>query len=137
MTSRCFWEAKGTKLEKQEVRRQICGFANSHEGGYLILGAERVSNERPEPKWQLDGVQFPDEPRTWIAEIVGDPERGVRPKLAATANPRAFEDAAGAYRCNINDDAGKDDSVDVECIDPTTGDCEVTSTFQYKGYGPP
>jgi Putative DNA-binding domain len=74
------WEAKGTKVEKQEVRRQVCGFANSHEGGYLILGAERVSAEQLEPKWRLDGVRFPNEPRTWIAEMVDDPERGVRPR---------------------------------------------------------
>jgi Putative DNA-binding domain len=72
------WEAKGTKLDKSEIRRQICAFANSHEGGYLILGAERVSTGS-ERSWRLDGVAFPDEPMTWITQIVGDPERGVRP----------------------------------------------------------
>lgn len=33
------WEAKGTEVHRNEVLRQVCGFANSHEGGYLILGA--------------------------------------------------------------------------------------------------
>lgn len=74
------WEAKGTKLDPKEVRRQVCAFANGHEQGYLILGAERGSAEADAPKWKLDGVEFPDEPRTWIAEIVGDPEGGVRPR---------------------------------------------------------
>jgi hypothetical protein len=36
------WEAKGTQLDPNEVRRQVCGFANSHEGGFLILGASRA-----------------------------------------------------------------------------------------------
>lgn len=72
------WEAKGTQLDKNEVRRQICGFANSHEGGYLILGANWMKGGPS--KWELPGVEFPDEPRTWIAAIVGDPERGVRPR---------------------------------------------------------
>jgi hypothetical protein len=73
------WEAKGTKLDPKEVRRQVCAFANGHEVGYLILGADRDSAPDA-PKWRLDGVEFPDEPRTWIAEIVGDPEGGVRPR---------------------------------------------------------
>jgi Putative DNA-binding domain len=74
------WEAKGTKLDPKEIRRQICAFANGHEDGYLILGAERGSADADAPQWRLDGVRFPDEPRTWIAEIVGNPEGGVRPR---------------------------------------------------------
>jgi hypothetical protein len=50
------WEAKGTKLDKAEVRRQVCAFANSHEGGYLILGAERASSggggPRVDARWR-------------------------------------------------------------------------------------
>jgi hypothetical protein len=71
------WEAKGTSLDKNEVRRQVCAFANSHEGGYVILGADR---DRTTGNWQLDGVAFPDEPAVWISQVVGDPERGVRPR---------------------------------------------------------
>ncbi len=72
------WEAKGTELDKNEIRRQVCAFANGHEVSYLILGADRSKSK---PEWSLDGVEFPGgEPGTWIAEIVGDPERGVRPR---------------------------------------------------------
>ncbi|WP_372517934.1 AlbA family DNA-binding domain-containing protein [Solirubrobacter phytolaccae] len=71
------WEAKGTKLDKSEVRLQVCAFANSHEGGFLILGAARASGGAG---WTLDGMQFPDEPITWITNVVADPERGVRPR---------------------------------------------------------
>jgi hypothetical protein len=73
------WEAKGTRLDKAEVRRQVCGFANSHEGGYLILGAAPVENDA-RTCWRLDGVTFPDEPHTWISNVVADAERGVRPR---------------------------------------------------------
>jgi hypothetical protein len=61
------WEAKGTKLDRREVRNQVCGFANSHDGGYLILGADDKSGG-----WKLDGVSFPDEPPVWVSNIVGD-----------------------------------------------------------------
>ncbi len=37
------WEAKGIKADKSEIRRQVCGFANSHEGGYLIIGANETA----------------------------------------------------------------------------------------------
>lgn len=70
------WEAKGTKLHKDEIRRQVCAFANSHEGGYLILGAKR----EPDGRWTLEGAQFPGEPRPWIADVISDLERGVRPR---------------------------------------------------------
>src|SRR3954468_13046672 len=33
------WEAKGTRVDANEVRRQVCAFANGHEVGYLVLGA--------------------------------------------------------------------------------------------------
>lgn len=74
------WEAKGTELDKNEVRRQVCGFANSHEGGYLILGASRARPGQPDRRWKLNGVPFPDEPALWIAGVVADPDRGVRPR---------------------------------------------------------
>lgn len=71
------WEAKGSRLDSGEVRRQVCGFANSHEGGFLILGAEAAGGDAK--RWKLAGVSFPDEPRTWISNVLGDMERGVRP----------------------------------------------------------
>jgi hypothetical protein len=69
------WEAKGTRLHKSEVRAQVCGFANSHEGGYLILGTDEA-----EDGWRTIGVAFDSEPTTWLSDVIGDPERGVRPR---------------------------------------------------------
>jgi hypothetical protein len=90
------WEAKGTELDRGDVRRQICAFANSHEGGYLILGAKQVEGEQSAQHWKVDGVAFPDEPAIWIADVVGDPERGVRPRpdFDVAAWPAASGDVA-------------------------------------------
>jgi hypothetical protein len=65
------WEAKGIKINPGEVRKQICGFANSQEGGFLILGTAA-----DEGKWRLDGVEFPnDDPPAWISGVA----QGVQP----------------------------------------------------------
>ena len=61
------WEAKGTTLHADSVRRSVCGFANSHEGGYLILGAAYRDGG-----WRLDGFEFPTEARVWIGSVVAD-----------------------------------------------------------------
>ena len=74
------WEAKGTELCKREVRRQVCGFANSHEGGFLILGARRATGEGAGGRWELSGMPFPDEPLTWLTNVVSDQVGGVRPR---------------------------------------------------------
>jgi hypothetical protein len=47
-TEPLLWEAKGTELKPGEVRAQVCGFANSHDGGFLILGARW---DRDESRW--------------------------------------------------------------------------------------
>jgi hypothetical protein len=60
------WEAKGTELHRDMLRVQVCGFANSHDGGFLILGANKADGG-----WSLDGVAFDHDPTTWIADIVG------------------------------------------------------------------
>lgn len=65
------WEAKGVKIKSGEIREQICGFANSHDGGYLILGTH-VQNGR----WVFDGAEFPTEDLpNWISTLAG----GVQP----------------------------------------------------------
>jgi hypothetical protein len=61
------WEAKGITPDKGEIRRQVCGFANSHDGGYLIIGANELGGT-----WRLDGAVFPNEPRSWISSVIGD-----------------------------------------------------------------
>lgn len=67
------WEAKGgRKLDAHTVRKQVGGFANSHEGGYLILGASEEDG-----RWTLDGWPFPDdEPPRWVTSCL---QEGVRP----------------------------------------------------------
>jgi hypothetical protein len=70
------WEAKGIKAHGREVRRQVCAFANSHEGGYVIVGAAKAADQ----PWALNGVRFADEPRTWLSNVIADPEGGVRPR---------------------------------------------------------
>lgn len=72
-TEPLLWEAKGTKLVAGEVREQVCGFANSHEGGFLILGARW---DKQAKVWVVDGLDFPDEPALWVGNIV----EGVRPR---------------------------------------------------------
>ena len=65
------WEAKGVELKPGEVRKQICGFANSHDGGYLILGTHVTGG-----KWVIDGLSFPDgDPPAWVSNVA----RGVQP----------------------------------------------------------
>jgi len=66
-----YWEAKGTQASADEVRKQVCGFANSHDGGFLILGAELQGSN-----WVLDGVEIPgNDPPVWITNVA----QAVRP----------------------------------------------------------
>jgi hypothetical protein len=67
------WEAKGTQVHPGEIRKQVCGFANSHDGGYLILGARWA---KADLEWSLDGVSFDGEPTLWISDVI---QSGVRP----------------------------------------------------------
>ena len=65
------WEAKGIAIKPGEVRRQICGFANSHDGGFLILGTDVQDGA-----WVLDGVEFPtDDLPSWVSSVA----EGVQP----------------------------------------------------------
>ncbi|MDW5593476.1 ATP-binding protein [Conexibacter stalactiti] len=50
------WEAKGGgRPDAQEIRRQCGGFANSNEGGYLLLGVRENGHG-----WEIDGMSFRD-----------------------------------------------------------------------------
>ena len=65
------WECKGTELNPHDIRKEVCAFANGHEAGYLILGADEGSDG-----WELNGYEFKDEPPKWVSQIVRD---GLRP----------------------------------------------------------
>lgn len=73
------WEAKGTKLDKHEIRRQVCGFANGLQAAYLILGATYINEE-----WKLEPMDFPEEPPAWVSSVIGDVLRPVPPLDVAT-----------------------------------------------------
>ena len=77
------------RADRGEVRRQVCGFANSHDGGFLIIGADESGG-----LWSLDGVEFPDEPPLWISSVVGD--GGVTP-YPDGLDTRSFRRADGRY----------------------------------------
>lgn len=64
------WEAKGTRLDAHAVRKEVGAFGNSHDGGYLILGAEQ------DEAWELTGCEFPTEPQVWVSQAIHD---GIRP----------------------------------------------------------
>ncbi|MPZ24669.1 MAG: hypothetical protein GEU28_14325, partial [Dehalococcoidia bacterium] len=64
------WEAKGIQLQAHAVRKEVGAFGNSHDGGYLILGAEQGET------WELTGCEFPAEPRVWVSQTIHD---GIRP----------------------------------------------------------
>jgi hypothetical protein len=60
------WEGK-TDFNIRSVRKQVCGFANSHDGGYLVLGVER----QPDDLWALDGATFPnDDPPSDVTDVI-------------------------------------------------------------------
>jgi hypothetical protein len=62
------WEAK-EELRAQSVRKQVSGFANGHEIGYLILGAK----QRDDGTWSLDGLKFPNaDPPDAITNILAN-----------------------------------------------------------------
>jgi hypothetical protein len=79
------WEAKGDRLDEHLVRKTVCAFANSHDGGYLILGADEV----PGQGFVLNGLAFPDEPPLWISTVV---RAGVRPWPGVDAQSFAVEE---------------------------------------------
>jgi hypothetical protein len=75
------WEAKATELRKNGVRKEVCGFANGHQTGYLILGAKWDEEKR---SWSLPGLEFPnDDPPAWVSSVVQqlqpEPRVDVRP----------------------------------------------------------
>jgi predicted HTH transcriptional regulator len=62
------WEAK-SELNAGSIRKQVCGFANSHDGGYLVLG-----------------IQDPKQGGTWGLE--GGGLLGIVPRLGRRAAPQ-------------------------------------------------
>jgi hypothetical protein len=80
------WECKGTKLNPHDIRKEVCGFANGNEPGYLILGADEGDGG-----WELNGYEFADEPPKWVSQIVRD---GVRPYPAPDVRSWPIEEGS-------------------------------------------
>lgn len=79
------WEAKGTVLDPHAVRKASGAFANSVDGGYLILGAHEDKTATRDTRWTLSGVAFPDEPKVWVSNTIA---AGSRPP--PTIDVRSF-----------------------------------------------
>jgi Putative DNA-binding domain len=62
------WESKGTDFPRPDsIAKHVCGFANAIDGGYLLLGFERVGDQ-----WKASGFDFPgDDPPVWVSDVVG------------------------------------------------------------------
>ena len=60
------WEAKGTNLRREHITKQVCGFANAVDQGFLLLGLEFRDDE-----WQATGLDFPGgDPPVWVSNVV-------------------------------------------------------------------
>ncbi len=65
------WEAKEA-WDKRSIRKAVCGFANSHDGGYLLVG---VKEREP---WEIVGVETPTaDPPSDVTDVLRD--GGVEP----------------------------------------------------------
>ncbi len=59
------WECK-RELQAKSLRKAVCGFANGHDTGYLIIGAHEHGGA-----WALDGAAFPTgDPPTDITNLL-------------------------------------------------------------------
>jgi hypothetical protein len=89
------WEAKADgrdRLSASKVRETICAFANSEQGGYLILGASGGRDDR----WALPGLtQAPRDLSAWISQAADH----VQPRPAVDI--RSFRAAPGRGRIAI------------------------------------
>lgn len=63
------WEAKGRRIRPQHIREGVSGFANSHIGGFLVLG---VTQDQETKAWSIDHWQPPDEVALWVQNCIGD-----------------------------------------------------------------
>jgi hypothetical protein len=77
------WEAKGAEMvEKrrtQGLRKAVSAFANSVDGGFVLIGVENAGTER-HVALQATGARFPDdEPGRWISNALGTFQLRPRP----------------------------------------------------------
>lgn len=75
------WEAKadrkGEALSPRAIRKAACAFANSRDGGLILVGA---TFDESSGKWTLPGLLQPPKGslKSWLDSVIQD---GVRPLL--------------------------------------------------------
>lgn len=60
------WEAK-EDWNPGAIRAAVCGFANSHDGGYLLLGV----GGREDGTWKIVGIEAPDSPNA-VSDLIAN-----------------------------------------------------------------
>lgn len=85
------WEAKGgpDAPSKKAIRKAVSGFANSRDGGCLILGAD----ETADGGWVVSGVPLPGgetEPEKWLDSVL---RAGLRPPPRVAVKSWALSEA--------------------------------------------
>jgi hypothetical protein len=88
------WEAKGRnprdpskELDRHDLRKDMCAFANHHEAGYLILGASETN-----AGWVLDGVPIKNnDPPAWLEDVASG---GLRPVPRIDVKPWKLDDGS-------------------------------------------
>jgi len=88
------WEAKGGRITPELVREAVCGFANSHISGFLILG---VTQDRRTRSWSIDRWEPPDEVEVWVGNCIR--AGGVDPEPAFEVKAWPVGDGAGWLGC--------------------------------------
>ena len=85
------WEAKADRadqpLRPTTIHKAVCGFGNSEDGGYLLIGIARHEN-----RWVADGLAAPPSPEltSWLDSVI---RSGVNPVPAFKI--QAWETAKG------------------------------------------
>lgn len=77
------WEAKGAELVGKKrtpaLRKAVSAFANSVDGGFILIGVENAGTER-EVSLSATGALFPDdEPGRWVSDALGTFQLRPRP----------------------------------------------------------
>jgi hypothetical protein len=62
------WDAKGTTITAEQVRKSVCGFANSVLGGFVVLGVSQLDKKLG--TWAVEGWEPRDEAQQWVTDCI-------------------------------------------------------------------
>src|SRR5689334_3850148 len=63
-------EVKGPLVDHSSIQRQVGAFANSLDGGHLVLGVDQDGD-----RWVFEGMAIPEsvsEPNVWLDSVLRD-----------------------------------------------------------------